>query len=90
MLIVWLAAVNTALAYTLWTQVQRTLRAVESSVLADLTVILIAVLGWFVLDESLDPVQVGGLLLAVAGVFLVQLAPTLRSRHSALDPPPSP
>jgi drug/metabolite transporter (DMT)-like permease len=90
LLIVWLAAVNTALAYTLWTQVQRTLRAVESSVLADLTVILIAVLGWFVLDESLDPVQVGGLLLAVAGVFLVQLAPTLRSRHSALDPPPSP
>ena len=53
LLIVWLAAGQYGvLTYTLWTQIQRTLRAVESSVLADLTVILIAVLGWAVLDES--------------------------------------
>ena len=83
LLIVWLAAVNTAFTYTLWTQIQRTLRAVESSVLADLTVILIAVLGWAVLDESLGALEIAGLLLAVAGVFLVQLAPTLRGRRSA-------
>jgi drug/metabolite transporter (DMT)-like permease len=90
LLIAWLAAVNTALTYTLWTQIQRTLRAVESSVLADLTVILIAVLGWVVLDESLGPVRIGGLLLAVAGVFLVQLAPALHGRRSGLDPPATP
>lgn len=89
-LIIWLAAINTALTYTLWTHTQRTLRAVEASVLSDLTVILIAVLGWLVLDESLGPVQVAGLLLAVGGVFLVQLAPTLRSRRSTSTPPPSP
>ncbi len=78
LLIIWLAAVNTALTYTLWTQTQRTLRSVESSVFGDLTVILIALLGWVVLGESLDLVQIAGLLLAVAGVFLVQLAPALR------------
>ena len=55
--------------------------------LGDLTVILIAVLGWVVLDESLGPVQVAGLLLAVGGVFLVQLAPALRRRRSATGTP---
>ena len=90
LLIVWLAAVNTALTYTMWTQIQRTLRAVESSVLADLTVILVAVLGWVVLDESLGPLEVAGLLLAVAGVLLVQLSPALRGRRSVVGPPPQP
>lgn len=85
LLILWLAAVNTALTYTLWTQTQRTLHAVESSVLGDLTVILVAVLGWIALDESLGPVQVMGLVLAVAGVMIVQLAPLLRRRQ-----PPAP
>lgn len=90
LLIVWLAAVNTALTYTLWTQTQRTLRAVESSVLADLTVILVAVLGWLVLGEALDPTRFLGLLLAVAGVLLVQLAPLVRGRASAGAAPQPP
>ena len=90
LLIVWLAAVNTALTYTLWTQVQRTLRAVEASALGDLTVILVAILGWLVLDESLDLVRIVGLLLAVGGVFLVQLAPVWRGRTAAKDLPQVP
>jgi len=90
LLIVWLAAINTALAYTLWTQTQRTLRAVEASVLADLTVILIALLGWVALGEALDPLQIAGLLLAVTGVFLVQLAPVLRGRRSERTDPQVP
>lgn len=84
--IIWLALVNTALTYTVWTHTQRTLRAVEASALSDLTVILIAVIGWLVLDEALGPVQVVGLVAAVAGVFLVQLAPALRGRWRAPAP----
>ncbi len=80
LLILWLAAINTALTYTLWTQTQRTLRAVESSVLGDLTVVLVAAFGWVVLDEALDLLQVIGLAVALAGVVVVQLAPTLQSR----------
>lgn len=90
LLILWLAVVNTALTYTLWTHTQRTLRAVEASVLGDLTVILIAIIGWLVLDESLELLQLAGLIAAVAGVFLVQLAPSLRRRRSATSTAPSP
>jgi drug/metabolite transporter (DMT)-like permease len=90
LLIIWLAAVNTALTYTLWTQTQRTLRAVESSVLGDLVVILIAVLGWVVLDESLEPVQIAGLIIAVIGVAVVQLAPVLRHRRPQSGPSVAP
>lgn len=82
LLITWLAAVNTALTYTLWTQTQRTLRAVEASVLGDLTVILVALLGWLVLGEGLGPLQAVGLLAAVAGVFVVQFAPMLRGKRT--------
>jgi drug/metabolite transporter (DMT)-like permease len=88
LLIIWLAAINTALTYTLWAQTQRTLRAVESSVLGDLTVILVAIIGWIVLDEALDSIQIVGLSLAVFGVFLVQLAPALRGRESSASSPP--
>ncbi len=78
LLIIWMAAINTALAYTLWAQTQRTLRAVESSVLRDMTLVQTALLGWVVLDETLDLAQVLGLALALGGVALVQLAPMLR------------
>ena len=81
LLILWLAAVNTAFTYTLWTQVLRSLRAVEASVLGDLTVLMTAVLGWLVLGEALGPVEIAGLVLTVVGVAIVQLAPMLRTRE---------
>jgi drug/metabolite transporter (DMT)-like permease len=87
LLIIWLAAVNTALTYTLWTQSQRSLRAVESSVLGDLTVILIALLGWIVLGEALDLGQVLGLLLVLSGVVIVQFVPIWRRRTGSGDTP---
>ncbi len=80
LLIAWLAVVNTALTYTLWAQSQRSLLAVESSVLGDLTVIQIALLGWVVLGESLGIEQVVGIMLALSGVVVVQIAPVLRAR----------
>lgn len=82
LLIAWLAVINTALAYTLWAQSQRSLRAVESSVLSDLTVIQVALLGWVVLGEELDVAQIVGIGLALGGVVIVQIAPVRRARSS--------
>jgi drug/metabolite transporter (DMT)-like permease len=95
LLIIWMAAINTALAYTLWAQTQRTLRAVESSVLRDMTLVQTALLGWVVLGETLDLAQVLGLALALGGVALVQLAPVLRgpsrpNTASEVGGPPEP
>jgi drug/metabolite transporter (DMT)-like permease len=85
LLIVWLAVINTALTYTLWAQSQRSLRAVESSVLGDLTVVQVALLGWIVLGEGLDLEQIVGIALALGGVVLVQIAPVLRARSRRLS-----
>lgn len=90
LLILWLAVVNTALTYTLWTQTQRTLRAVEASVLGDLTVILVAALGWLVLDEQLDAGRIVGLAVALAGIALVQLAPGRIRPRAVPEQPPLP
>ena len=79
-LIVWLAVINTALTYTLWAQTQRSLRAVESSVLGDLTVIGVAILGWVVLGEGLGIAQIAGIAIALTGVVVVKVAPVLAAR----------
>lgn len=70
----WLALVNTALAFTLWNASLRTLSAVESSVINNTMLVQIAVLAWLFLGERLDGSDVLGLVLALVGVLLVQVA----------------
>lgn len=85
-LIVWLAAVNTALAFTLWNHTLRRLTAVESSLINNTMLIQIALLAWVFLDEPLSPKGVAGVILAAVGVLAVQLAspktPTDRPQES--------
>jgi len=74
-IIVWLAVVNTALAFTLWNRTLRVLSAVESSVINNTMLIQIAVLAWLFLGESLGALKIVGLGLAAVGTLLVQLKP---------------
>lgn len=76
-IIAWLAAVNTAFAFTLWTHTLRTLTAVESSVVNNTMTIQIAILAIVFLGERLAMVQIAGLVLAATGAAAVQLAPIL-------------
>jgi drug/metabolite transporter (DMT)-like permease len=69
--ILWLAIVNTALAFFLWNKTLQTLSAVESSIINNTMLIQIAVLAWIFLGERIPPLSVLGLGLAVFGVFLV-------------------
>jgi drug/metabolite transporter (DMT)-like permease len=80
-IIAWLAVVNTAFAFSLWNHTLRTLTAVESSVLNNTMLVQIAILAWLFLGEALDARQIAGLVFAVAGVVVVQLAP--RFQHGA-------
>ncbi len=72
-IIVWLAAVNSALAFTLWNHSLRTLRAMESSIINNTMLFQIALLASLFLDEPLGWRQGAGLALAVVGTLLVQL-----------------
>jgi drug/metabolite transporter (DMT)-like permease len=79
-IVAWLAAVNTAFAFTLYNRTLRVLTAVESSVIVNLLLVMVAAMAWIFLGEALDMRQVAGLALATAGVLIVQVAPRLGGR----------
>jgi drug/metabolite transporter (DMT)-like permease len=72
-IILWLAAVNTAFAFTLWNHTLRTLSAMESSMINNTMLIQITILAWVFLGETLTWVETIGLILAALGALLVQI-----------------
>lgn len=72
-LVLWMAVVNTALAFTLWNKVLQKLEAMEASIINNTIMVQIAVLAWVVLGESMDAYEIFGILLAAVGAVLVQL-----------------
>ena len=74
--LVWMAAVNTAFAFTLWNKTLRTLDAMTSSIINGTMLIQIAVLAWIFLGEELTAVKIAGMIVAAAGAVLVQLKST--------------
>jgi drug/metabolite transporter (DMT)-like permease len=72
-IILWLAVVNSALAFTLWNHTLRTLSATESSIINNTMLFQIAVLAWLFLGEALTWRQIVGMGLAVLGTLVVQL-----------------
>lgn len=77
----WLAVVNTAFAFTLYNRTLRVLTAVESSVIVNLLLVMVAAMAWIFLGETLDLRQIVGLALATAGVLIVQVVPRLQQRR---------
>jgi drug/metabolite transporter (DMT)-like permease len=76
--ILWLAVVNTAFAFTLWNQSLQILTAVESSNLNNTMLIQIAILAWLFLGEQPALLDLVGLAAASVGIFLVSARPALR------------
>lgn len=73
MFLIWLAAVNTAFAFTLWNITLRSLTAMESSIINGTMLIQIAVLAWYFLDENISFQEGIGMLIAAIGAVLVQI-----------------
>ncbi len=71
--LLWLAVINTALAFTIWNFTLRTLSAMESSIINGTMLIQIAVLAWIFLGEAITLQEMIGMLIAVLGAILVQL-----------------
>jgi len=74
-IVLWLAVVNSALAYTLWNRTLRTLSAMESSMINNTMLFQIAVLAWLFLDEHLTLTEATGIVLVVASTLVVQVRP---------------
>jgi len=72
-ILLWLAVVNTALAFTLWNRTLRVLTAVESSVINGTMLIWVTLLAAMFLGERLGGKELAGLILVATGTLLVQL-----------------
>lgn len=71
-LILFLAAVNTALGYVLYNHALQSLQAFEINVVLNLSPIWTALFGWVLLGETLLIPQWAGMLVVMIGVLLVQ------------------
>jgi drug/metabolite transporter (DMT)-like permease len=73
LLVLWLAVVNSAVAFTLWNRTLQQLSAMESSIINNTMLFQIALLAWLFLGEALTWQKAGGMILAAAGTLAVQL-----------------
>ena len=71
--LLWLAIINTAIAFTLWNLTLQKLTAMESSIINGTMLIQIALLAWIFLGESISIKEGTGMLIAAAGALLVQI-----------------
>jgi drug/metabolite transporter (DMT)-like permease len=82
LIILWLAAVNTAFAFTLWNRSLQQLSAAQSGAINNTMLIQIAILAWIFLGERLSAIQIIGLSIALIGTVLVQRTPGNRAKAS--------
>jgi probable blue pigment (indigoidine) exporter len=71
----YLALVGTVLAYILWFRGLEVLPPVAVSALGLLSPVTAILLGWFLLDEKLQPLQLAGIVVVLASVGLLQATP---------------
>jgi drug/metabolite transporter (DMT)-like permease len=72
LIIGWLAAVNTAWAFTLWNRSLQGLSATESAAVNNTMLIQIGLLAWLFLDEAPGPLDLLGMVGVSIGVYLAQ------------------
>jgi drug/metabolite transporter (DMT)-like permease len=72
-LVLWLAAINTALGYILYNHALQVLTAFEMNVMLNLSPLWTALMAWFLLGERLSLWQWIGMVVVISGVALVQL-----------------
>jgi len=77
--IIWLSAVNTAFAFTLWNKTQQVLTALESSLINNSMLIQISILAWIFLGETYSVVSVIGIVIAFAGLIISNLKVKMNS-----------
>lgn len=73
LIVLWLAVVNTALAFNLWNKSLKVLSALSANLINNTMLIQIALLSWLLLNETLTVVEWIAVALVAVGVVWVQL-----------------
>ena len=87
--IVWLATVNTALAFFMWNWALKSIPAYELTVLQNVMLVEIALFAFVFLQETITYVMVAGMALVLAGVFVVQAQVVRRGSKSVAPVAPN-
>jgi len=83
--LLWLAIINTAVAFVIWNYTLRTLTAMESSIINGTMLIQIAILASIFLGEGISLQEVIGMSIAAIGAALVQMKiKTIQSTNKKL------
>ncbi|MBN2540328.1 MAG: DMT family transporter [Bacilli bacterium] len=72
LVVIVLAILNTAFAFTLWNKTMQVLTSIESSMINNTMLIQIAILSWLFLKEPFQLKSIIAILIVSAGVYLVQ------------------
>jgi len=80
--LLWLAFVNTAIAFVIWNYTLKTLTALESSIINGTMLIQIAVLAWIFLGEEISFKEIIGMSIAAIGAVLVQLKRRIKPKFN--------
>jgi len=75
-IILWLALVNTAFAFTLWNHTMRTLTAMESGIINGTMLVWVAIFAVIFLHETITAKELAGLVGTSIGTLIVQLRTT--------------
>lgn len=71
-IVLWLAVVNTAIAYLLYNHALQCLTALEMNILLNIGPVGTALLSWWLLNEKLGVIKIIGLVIMILGVMFVQ------------------
>lgn len=82
----WLSLIGAALAYSVWFHAARRLPATSTSMLAVLSPVAAAALGWAVLDQNFTTIQVVGFVVALTASVLGQARPDVSGEGRACNP----
>ncbi len=85
-IIIWLAIVHTAFAFTLWNISLQVLSATESSIINNTMLVQTAILAWVFLGEGLSSRQIIALVIATIGILVFQIRQTqMKDKNSAVS-----
>ncbi len=80
--VLWLAAINTALGYVLYYHSLQVLTAFEMNMLNDLAPLITATLAWLFLGEKVEMIQIAGIVTVITGIALVEWGRRNGRNHS--------